>query len=331
MKIQLFCILFTFSLVLSGQTPDTIDTYHNEPYIKWIASLPSDEIEGNKRFFEKIFDIIFGSDPVIINNPVSVYAKNIKEYWIVNHGDGTLLHFHDGEIKKVPVFKKDVNVFPSLVGISQWGLQGILFVDSRLNRIFSLSIDGKEYTPFGKSNDLSRPTGIAYSEITGEIWVAETGSHRISVFNSNGDRIKIIGQRGNGNLEFNFPTYIWIDSSGRIYIVDSMNFRIQVLSANGDFITAFGEQGNATGYFARPRGIATDSNGNIYVVDALFNVVQVFDINGKLLYYFGSQGRGKYQFWMPSGIYIDKSDYIYVSDSYNGRVQVFKSVKNYYK
>jgi DNA-binding beta-propeller fold protein YncE len=330
MKIKVLYLLFSLSIVLQGQVPSSVtyDAERDDKYIRWISCVPSGDTNDNTGFFEKIFNFIVGYEPVIFSNPVNVFADGIQNYWIVNQGNGTILKYLNGKTELVNAFKKEDNVFPSLVGICALRSGNVLFTDSRLNKIFFLSDDGKQIRSFSDTCLLDRPTGIAYSELKDEIWVVETGSHRISVFNKSGERKKIIGRRGNGPLEFNFPTYIWIDSSGRIYIVDSMNFRIQVLTPEGNFITAFGQQGDATGYFARPRGVATDSQGNIYVVDALFNVVQIFDISGRLLYYFGSQGIGNYQFWMPSGIFIDKSDYIYISDSYNGRVQIFQLVKN---
>ena len=333
MKIRLICIFIISSVVLSEQVfpQNASGTKIDDPYIRWIASLPSGDRSSDIGFFEKIFNFFVGYEPVVFNNPVYIYADGLQNYWIINQGDGTILHNLNGKVGKAPIFKKTDNLFPSMVAICSLNSEGMLFTDSKLNSVFSFTDDGKNFRIFNDTNSLDRPTGIAFSELTGEIWVVETGSHQISVFNRNGERIRTVGQRGTGRCEFNFPTYIWIDSSGIIYIVDSMNFRIQVLSSKGDYITAFGQQGNATGYFARPRGIATDSKGNIYVVDALFNVVQIFDIKGNLLYYFGSQGSGNYQFWMPSGIFIDKKDYIYISDSYNGRVQIFQLIKNIQK
>jgi DNA-binding beta-propeller fold protein YncE len=330
MKFLITGILFCLSVALCGQVPgkETVNIKKADPFIRFVSGLPSANANSNIGFFEKVFNFIVGYEPVVFNNPVNVFAGGPEDCRIVNQGDGTILRYLDGKTEKLQAFRKRGSYFPSLVGICSFGQEGFLFTDSRLNRVFLLSTDGKQFRIFNDTNTLIRPTGIAYSEASGEVWVVESGSHRISVFNKNGERKRTIGQRGNGPMEFNFPTYIWIDSSGKIYIVDSMNFRIQVLSSKGDFITSFGKQGDATGSFARPRGVATDSQGNIYVVDALFNTVQIFDISGRLLYYFGSQGNGEYQFWMPTGIFIDKKDFIYVSDSFNGRVRVFQLIKN---
>jgi DNA-binding beta-propeller fold protein YncE len=330
MIIRLTIILLFFSLNNQAQNvvSHPVQAIEDDPFIKWIDNLPDSCSSQNAGFFTKIFNFITGYEPVILKNPVYVYADNKHNYFIANQGSGDVVQSKDGEIKILPAFKKEVNYFPSMVSICSFSGGNFLFTDSKLNKIFILSSDGKNVSSLNNSLALDRPTGIAILKTKDEIWVVETGLHRISVLNFKGELKRIIGKRGTGNLEFNFPTYIWIDSGGRIYIVDSMNFRVQVLSSEGNFITSFGKQGDVTGSFARPRGIATDSKGNIYVVDALFNTIQIFDLSGNLLYYFGSQGTGKYQFWMPSGIFIDKEDYIYVSDSYNSRVQIFRFVKN---
>jgi DNA-binding beta-propeller fold protein YncE len=329
MKILFIYIFLLITVVLNGQSPSSSgnSVIKDDPFIRWIAEIPSGEEKANIGFFEKLFNFFTGYEPVLLNSPVYVYANSINDYIVANQGSGNVVHSDNGELKILPVFKKETSYFPSLVSICPLKGDGYLITDSKLNKIFLLSSDGKNISLLNEKLPLNRPTGIAYSRIKDEIWVIETGLHRISVLNSKGELKRIVGHRGTGNLEFNFPTYIWIDSDGKIYIVDSMNFRVQVLSSEGEFISSFGKQGDATGSFARPRGIATDSQGNIYVVDALFNSVQIFDVSGNLLYYFGSQGRGKYQFWMPSGIFIDKSDNIYISDSYNGRVQIFQLVK----
>jgi DNA-binding beta-propeller fold protein YncE len=330
MKLPVSVVLLFLSVLLLGQVSGTSARLplKEDPFIRYIATLPAKDEGRNTGFFEKIFNFIAGYEPVVYNNPVNISASGLQNIWILNQGDGSILKYTDGETEKIPAFKKKSSPFPSIVGLCSFGREGILFTDSKLNAVYLLSPDGKQFKLVNDTIALERPTGIAFSEKTGEIWIVETGAHRISVLNKNGIRKRTIGKRGGGPLEFNFPTYIWIDALGKVYIVDSMNFRVQILSANGDFISSFGKQGDVTGTFARPRGVAVDSKGNIYVVDALFNNVQIFDTAGRLLYYFGTQGRGEYQFWMPSGVFVDKDDNIYVSDSYNGRVQIFQLLKN---
>lgn len=329
MKIRILIILLGFLIRVSGQGFNTLPASQvsDDPYIRWIGCLPSSETPVKISFWDRTLNFIAGDNPIILNNPINIFAKSVENFRIINQGSGAILNCINGKVKIEYAFKKEQNRFPSLVGLCAYKSGDLLFTDSRLNKIFILSEDGKEIRTLNDSITLNRPTGIAYSQVTDEIFVIETGSHCISIMDSKGQRKRTIGSRGSGKLEFNFPTYIWIDGSGRIYIVDSMNFRIQVLSPEGNFISSFGEQGDATGFFARPRGLATDSQGNIYVADALFNTIQVFDLAGNFLYYFGNQGSGKNEFWMPSGIFIDNIDNLYVCDSYNGRIQMFRILK----
>ncbi|MCX6268382.1 MAG: 6-bladed beta-propeller, partial [Bacteroidetes bacterium] len=219
--------------------------------------------------------------------------------------------------------------FSSLVGMCSNTFSEILFTDSFRKKVYRISPGKKKLQVLNDSLKLDQPTGIAYSELRGEIWVVETNAHRIAVLNGRGEIIKHIGSRGTKAGEFNYPTHIWIDKSGLVYVVDAMNFRIQVFNDSGEVVSVFGEPGDASGYFARPKGIATDSHGNIYLVDALFHVVQVFNIQGKFLYTLGRQGHGEGEFWMPSGIFIDKDNFVYIADSYNSRIQVLNKLLMY--
>ena len=317
-----FVVVLAVAAALARSVPDK---EADDPFIRWVGYIPGEKT--NPGFFRRALELITGPQPTELNNPVNIHARDPRNCWIINQGDGKVVAYRDGRLATLPAFRKEYAFMPSLVGICGSLPEGMLISDSRLNSVYLVDWEGRQYHKFNDFINLNRPTGIAYSMNDDEIWVVETGSHRITVFNRNGVRLRVLGKRGNGPLEFNYPTYIWIDDEGKVYIVDSMNYRVQVLNSQGEFITAFGRQGNVTGTFARPRGIATDSEGNIYVVDGLANVVQIFDISGHLLHYFGSQGQGRYQFWMPSGIYIDDNDYIYVSDSYNSRIQIFQAVK----
>lgn len=325
-------IIYALLTLLSGSqylcAQDTISRNNtfNSPYVIWIKQYPpvANQIK-NSNGFDKFKDFILGrKDLPEIKKPVSVIANSPDTFMIIDQANGVLFQIQNLKYEIPRHLRKKFVDFTSLVGSCFIPGGEILFTDSHLNKIYRITSQQKDLLPFSDSTKLIQPTGIAYNKATDQIWVLETGAHRIAIFDRKGNLIKRIGQRGSENLEFNFPTFIWIDKDGNIYIVDTLNFRIQILNKEGDFISSFGQIGDATGYFARPKGIATDSKGNIYVVDALFNCVQIFDKSGKFLYYFGNQGRGQQEFWMPSGIFIDKNDFIYIADSYNSRVQIFQ-------
>jgi len=321
------------SMIFNIQAQETISGNNSSPgnktIIEWVSQYPSQPGESAElKFKEKFVNFITGkSDRMALSKPVSVMAMNPDTFWILDQGIGQLFTIQKG-VGEITHFKKnDFRNFPSLIGIVSVPGDSLIFTDSYMNKIFVSTPGDKETKSLNDSLVLEQPTGIAYSPVTGNIWVVETKAHRISILDRQGQLLKQIGGRGNEPGKFNFPTSIWIDNSGRAYVIDALNFRIQIFSDQGELITVFGEIGDATGYFARPRGIATDSHGNIYISDALFNAVQIFDISGNFLYTFGRQGRAKGEFWMPSGIFIDHDDNIYVSDSYNSRVQVFHLTK----
>ncbi len=293
--------------------------------IRFIGQFP--EQEGRSRDLgDRLSRIVFGKKPREVIKPFNVLAADPGHFWILDQGAGGVFEVRKGEEELIRAMKKDKRVFPSLVGICETPDGELLFTDSRLNRVMLSS--GGDLRGFADTVSLIQPTGIAYHGARNEIWVVETGAHRISVFSPEGKRIRTIGGRGTGPGEFNFPTFIWIDSTGRVYVVDSMNFRVQIFSGEGSPEGEFGSSGDATGNMARPKGVATDSKGHIYVSDALFHAVQIFDDQGNFLYSFGKQGQNEGEFWMPSGIFIDAQDRIYVADSYNARVQIFELVVN---
>lgn len=324
-------LIFSLSINYIGFSQSTFDTLPviESAEIQWLNQYPPAE----KTHFHKkpnlgnIISVIAGGNnnqSSVLNKPIAIFAENPENIWVVDNGYENLFRIKNN-IAGVPrVFSRQKIIFQSLVGICSIPEQGILFTDSRMNKIFFLKNDQKKIEIFSDSLILNQPTGIAYYAPRSEIWVVETASHCITLLDKTGKKIRSFGTRGPGKGEFNFPTSIWIDHTGYVYVVDALNYRVQIFDDQGVFISSFGEGGNASGYFGMPKGIASDSYGNIYVTDALFHLIQIFDRQGHFLYSFGSQGREKGQFWMPSGIYIDKQDNIYIADSYNSRVQLFR-------
>jgi len=292
--------------------------------VQWVDQIPPINKDVKKKRKGWLKRLIFGKKDIPgLQKPVHAIPLNEQETLVIDQGNGTLFFAEEEKLDIPKIVRKQNGKFSSMVSACLLPNGDLLFTDSRLSGIFKLTADRKTLKPFNQS-ELLQPTGIAYCEKTNQIWVVETGSHRISILDTNGNRVKTFGERGAEANEFNYPTYIWVDHNGTAYVVDALNYRIQLFDKEGNFISMFGQNGNGTGYFASPKGIATDSHGHIYIVDALFHGVQVFDQKGNYLYQFGKQGRQTSEFWMPSGIYIDKNNLIYVADSYNSRVQIFQ-------
>jgi len=323
-------LLFSFNKAFSVKI-DTAQTSSNEKdknfSVKWLSTISSSgDFLLKQGFLRKLADFITGDEGLRMVRPNSIFAVDTNMIIVLDQGQHVLLSLDKNNGNFDYLIRTNNEGFPSLLSICSLNNDNLLFTDSKIGKIFQLY---DKYTKIKYLNDsltLKQPTGIAFSSVKNEIWVAETANHRLVVLDEKGKIKRIFGTRGKGWGEFNFPTYIWIDKNGSIYINDSMNFRIQILSPEGVVKTVFGEAGDATGYFASSKGIATDSYGHIYIVDALFHTVQIFNKDGHFLYKFGQHGKNDGEFSMPTGIFIDNENMIYVADSFNSRIQIFQLV-----
>jgi len=206
-----------------------------------------------------------------------------------------------------------------------WGLHGeVIVTDSILGRVLRFDAKGRYLGDLGNPGLLERPTGIAVDHLRGFVYVVDTTGHQIFVFNGDGKVVRVIGHRGGGPGELNYPTHICVDPKGWLYVTDAMNFRIQVFDQDGAVVAVLGHLGDGPGTFSKPKGVAVDSKGHIYVVDALFDNVQILDRQGRPLLAVGGSGSGSGAFWLPTGIAIDDKDRIYVADTYNHRIQILQ-------
>ena len=161
------------------------------------------------------------------------------------------------------------------------------------------------------------------------VFVADTGNHRIQVFDRNGTFKFAFGSEGSGEGQFLSPRGIDVTKSShisrsKIVVADTGNHRIQVFHVNGTFDFTFGSEGSGNGNFSSPEGVATYRTGSgIAVADTGNHRIQVFDRNGTFDFAFGSEGSGEGQFLSPGGVGMGHGEYLFVADTGNHRVQQF--------
>lgn len=122
-------------------------------------------------------------------------------------------------------------------------------------------------------DSLDAPAGV---DVNGsEMAIADFYNHRI-LYTNGTDWIKV-GEKGNGDLEFHYPTDVQI-SGNKIYIADAYNNRIQIIDKQGNHVKNIGKEQKmnaATGIFV--------DGTNIYITDFEHDRVLLFNEEGELL------------------------------------------------
>jgi len=164
----------------------------------------------------------------------------------------------------------------------------------------------------------------------GLIYVADSGNHRIQVFDKNGKFLLKWGSPGAGPGQFNEPWGIAVAKNGTVYVADTWNHRVQAFTPTGELVNTFGEFADVQndpqaqpGKFWGPRDIAIDAAGNLYVTDTGNKRVQKFTSDGQFIQAWGGGGVVPGKFEEPVGITVDADGNIYVVDTWNRRVQKF--------
>jgi DNA-binding beta-propeller fold protein YncE len=290
--------------------------------VRFVETLPRTDDSGHGSFLRTLGRVFsLSRKPEGIVRPLGIAAHDGVLY-VADPGSHALLIYDMKHNRFRRIDKAGKENLASPVGVAAGGDQ-IYVSDSALKKVFVYDKRGRFLRVFTEE-PLERPTGLAFDQRSGRLYVADTIAHQVLVFSTRGKLENRLGRRGTAAGEFNYPTHLWLDRTASLFVIDSLNYRVQIFRNDGSVETAFGHQGDSSGTFASPKGIALDSQGHLYVVDALFDSVQIFNRQGGLLLTFGERGTRPGQFWLPSGIFIDDQDRIYVADSQNQRVQVFE-------
>jgi sugar lactone lactonase YvrE len=209
-----------------------------------------------------------------------------------------------------------------------------LFVsDGQFNHVLVFDAKHKLQGQFGEGI-MSDPAGLALDEENRFLYVANTGSDQVLVYDA--DTFKLLRKIGTGGKnhtlttpgDFSSPTNVAVDKDGNLFVTDTMNDRIEEFDADGTFIRTFGKNGDGPGDFARPKGIAIDCDGHVWVADAMLNRLQVFTPQGELRLVIGGFGMLPGEFQALTGVTIDRTNRVFTSEQFLGRVQMFRYITN---
>ena len=249
--------------------------------------------------------------------------------------------------------------YPLEVQVTATDSDGSVTVTSDKSGKVAMTNFFEDKVKFGTSGSgkLSKPT-VAAVDSSENVWVTDTGNHRVVEFSSTGTFIAaygwgvtngkeefqactgsscLAGLSGSKEGEFKEPTGITIGKNGYIYVADSGNTRIEVLSSAGKYVT---EKTTS----AAPAGIAVGKTvvkgggeyEELYATEPSKDAVQAFEVEktGALRseFSFGAEGTGEVQFKDPTAVTTgdvlgEYGNYIYVSDTGNNRVEVLQPLR----
>ncbi|MDX1994416.1 MAG: TIGR03663 family protein [bacterium] len=188
---------------------------------------------------------------------------------------------------------------------------------------------------------LNRPIGLAVSPDNQQVFVAEEGNNRISIFTTDGQYVSSFGQQGTAaqpGAFFERPHDVSFAPDGRIYVADFWNHRIRVFDASLEYLTGWG-QPITVGFDAPreptdglygPRRVLVGPDGSVYVMDTGNKRIRVYSAEGVFLGDIGSGGSAEGQFDEPVGMALHPDGRLFVADTWNRRISVFDSASRAY-
>jgi sugar lactone lactonase YvrE len=139
------------------------------------------------------------------------------------------------------------------------------------------------------------PSAVAV-DTAGNIYVLDTGNHRVQKFGPDGTYAATYGRQGQGPGEFQYPAWLAADGQGFLYITDPFNQRIQVLTPDGKDHKAIKglEQGAGPVFLGKNGELITGAPRMRFLVNrdeekpaALPKLVRVLDAEGRPVREFG--------------------------------------------
>jgi sugar lactone lactonase YvrE len=130
------------------------------------------------------------------------------------------------------------------------------------------------------------PAGRIVFDTSGNLYIADTGNHRVRRVDASGVITTVAGNgtagtSGDGgpatNAQLNAPADVEIGPDGTLYIADTQNSCVRAVGTNGNIRTVagicgmrgfFGDGGSpTTALLDRPYGVESDSFGNLWISD----------------------------------------------------------------
>lgn len=181
------------------------------------------------------------------------------------------------------------------------------------------------------------PTAITVDG-AGNIYVTDSRSDHVRVFDSAYNPIRVIGKSGKGDDTLTFPMDTEIIDD-EIFVADQGNYRVQVFDLDGNWlrsITFGGVEGQNCNWFTgeceipgippftKVQALSRDSLGRLHVLDNFAAAVMIFESgNGAYVTAYGGYGNGSGSLRVPMDLAISSADMAIVTAGDGDRIEVF--------
>lgn len=172
----------------------------------------------------------------------------------------------------------------------------------------------------------------------GNLYVLDTGNHRVQKFGPDGKYLATYGRQGQGPGEFYYPAWLAVDGQGFLYVSDPNNQRIQVLTPDGKDHKAIKglEQGAGPVFLGKPGELVTGAPRMRFVMNpdekkpaAPPKLVKVLDAEGRPLREFGEPTDFKDDLVNNAGndviMTVDGSGQVYLVFPVQNRIEKYAS------
>jgi hypothetical protein len=194
--------------------------------------------------------------------------------------------------------------------------QFLLFApDGTFLEAWGTSGSGEGEFHFVDPRDQGTPLGGVAFDVTGAIYIADTGNHRIQKFGPDRTFITAWGSDGSGDGQFRRPSAIAVDARGHVYVSDVGWGTIQVFDHDGAWLATWSGLGT-------PTGIAVGEDGAIWVSERGGSVSK-YSPDGERLATWPDARTGDVRLTNAEGIAVDAQGRVFVTDIGAHRVQVF--------
>lgn len=169
--------------------------------------------------------------------------------------------------------------FPRSAGVNSTG-EIFLSEYGQMERVLRFSPGGRTCLEIiGGSGvnegQFNRPEGLGIGP-DDRIYVADSCSHRVQIFDQDGHFMKAFGSAGTGPGQMSYPYDVRVDAQGLKFVCEFGNSRVQVFDEQNGSVEIIGAPGGEAGQMNNPWSIALDSAGNLYVADSGNHRVQKF-------------------------------------------------------